>query len=88
MPLSGRPASGSLSCDEQSTETCNVPIVFVAPRSACGEPSPPPKPRHDRVVLMADQYGKLSYVDDGGLVDVREVVNTHCERKERERAQW
>jgi len=46
------------------------------------------KPRHDRVVLMADQYGKLSYVDDGGLVDVREVVNTHCERKERERAQW
>ena len=39
-------------------------------------------------MLMADQYGKLSYVDDGGLVDVREVVNTHCERKERERAQW
>jgi hypothetical protein len=43
------------------------------------EPSPPPKPKHDRVVLMADKYGKLSYVDDSGLVDVRDVVKRHCD---------
>ena len=37
---------------------------------------------------MADEFGRLNYVDDVGLVDFRDVVRRHCERKERERAQY
>ena len=29
--------------------------------------------------------GRLAYVDDGGIVDFKDVVKRHCERKERER---
>ena len=35
------------------------------------EPAPPPKPKHDRVVLMADQFGQVHYVDDGGVCPYR-----------------
>jgi hypothetical protein len=29
--------------------------------------------------------GQLAYVDDGGVVDFRDVVRRHCERKELQR---
>jgi hypothetical protein len=59
----------------------------LACRYRCVEPSPAPKPRHDREVLMVQPDGKLAYVDDGGVVNFRDVVRRHCERKERERRQ-
>jgi hypothetical protein len=34
---------------------------------------------------MAMPDGRLCYMDDGGVVDFRDVVRRHCERKERER---
>ena len=52
------------------------------------EPAPAPKPRHDREVLMVQPDGKLAYVDDGGVVDFRDVVRRHCERREKERRDW
>lgn len=33
---------------------------------------------------MAIPDGRLAYVDDGGVVDFRDVVRRHCERRERE----
>jgi hypothetical protein len=44
----------------------------------------------DHMVLMAGSDGRVNYYrpDDDGkpqIVDVREVVRRHCERKERER---
>jgi hypothetical protein len=56
----------------------------LACRYRAAEPAPLPKPKHDRVVLMANEFGQLSYVDDGGVVDFRDVIR-RCERKERER---
>jgi hypothetical protein len=41
--------------------------------------------QHDREVLMAMPNGQLGYMDDGGIVDVRDVVRRHCQRRERER---
>ena len=29
--------------------------------------------------------GRVGYYDDGGLVDLKDVIKRHCERKERER---
>jgi hypothetical protein len=47
---------------------------------------PAPKPRVvDRVVMMADESGRVSYQDASGLVDVKDVVLAHIRRKERER---
>jgi phage terminase large subunit len=57
----------------------------LASRYRYVEPTPAPKPRHDTEVLMVQADGKLAYVDDGGVVDFRDVVRRHCERKERER---
>jgi hypothetical protein len=37
---------------------------------------------HPQSILPAG----LCYMDEGGLVDFRDVVRRHCERKERERA--
>jgi hypothetical protein len=34
---------------------------------------------------MAMPNGQLAYMDDGGVVDFRDVVRRHCERKDRER---
>jgi hypothetical protein len=62
-------------------------LRVLACRYRCVEPSPAPKPRHDREVLMVQPDGKLAYVDDGGVVNFRDVVRRHCERKERERRQ-
>jgi len=50
-------------------------------------PAPAPKPKHEREVLMVQPDGRMAYVDDGGVVDFRDVVRRHCERKERERRQ-
>jgi hypothetical protein len=33
----------------------------MATRFRAIEPVPPPKPKHDRVVLMADQFGQVHY---------------------------
>lgn len=49
------------------------------------EPSEPPKPKHDRVVLVADQYGQVHYEDDGGRVELKDVIMRHCKKRERER---
>jgi hypothetical protein len=57
----------------------------LASRYRLADPVPPPKPKHDREVLMANEFGQLYYMDDGGVVDFRDVVRNHCERKERER---
>jgi hypothetical protein len=45
----------------------------------------PPKPKHERVVLMADEHGRVHYEDDGGRVELSEVIKRHCKRRERER---
>jgi hypothetical protein len=37
---------------------------------------------------MVQPDGKLAYVDDGGVVDFRDVVRRHCERREKERRDW
>jgi hypothetical protein len=50
-------------------------------------PIQPAAPSHDREVLMAMPDGRLAYVDDGGIVDFRDVVRRYCERKDRERRQ-
>jgi len=34
---------------------------------------------------MVQPDGRLAYVDDGGVVDFRDVIRRHCERRERER---
>ena len=59
----------------------------LASRYRLPDPAPAPNPRHDREVPMAMPNGQLAYVDEGGVVDVREVVRRHCERKERKRRQ-
>jgi hypothetical protein len=58
----------------------------LATRYRLPDPPPAPKPKHDREVLMVQPDGRLAYVDDVGVVDFRDVVRRHCERKERERA--
>ena len=58
-------------------------LCAIADREATGFGSPAPK--HDRVVLIAMPNGQLCYMDDGGVVDFRDVVRRHCERRERER---
>jgi hypothetical protein len=45
----------------------------------------PPAPRRDRVVLMADQHGRLHYEDGAGPVAIQDVVRNYCLRKELER---
>ena len=43
--------------------------------------------QNGREVLMVQPDGRLAYVDDRGVVDIRDVVRRHCERTERERRQ-
>jgi hypothetical protein len=50
-------------------------------------PIPPPVPKRDRLVLVADKYGQVHYEDDAGPVSVQDVVRNYCFRKERERRQ-
>jgi len=57
----------------------------MATRFRAIEPMAPPKPKHDRVVLMADEHGRVHYEDDGGRVELSEVIKRHCKRRERER---
>ena len=45
----------------------------------------PTRPKHDRVVLMAQADSSLRYEDDGGVVALEDVIRRHCERKDRER---
>jgi hypothetical protein len=61
-----------------------LPIIAM-PACRPFHPIPPPAPKHDREVLMVQPDGRLAWVDDGGMVDFRDVVRRHCERKERER---
>ena len=58
---------------------------IMATRFRAYEPPPPPKPKHDRVVLMADAYGRVHYEDDGGRVEPMDVIWRHCKKRERER---
>jgi hypothetical protein len=37
------------------------------------------------VVLMADAQGRVGYYDDGGAVDLKDVIRRHCEQKQKER---
>jgi len=46
---------------------------------------PTTEPKHDRVVLMADAQGGVGYYDDGGGVDLKDVIRRHCEQKRKER---
>ena len=49
------------------------------------KPLAAPKPKHDCVVLMADAQGRVVYYDDGGVVDLKDVIRRHCEQKQEER---
>jgi hypothetical protein len=40
-------------------------------------------PKHDRVVLMANAQGRVGYYDDGGAVDLKDVMRRHCEQKQK-----
>jgi hypothetical protein len=40
-------------------------------------------PKHDRVVLMANAQGRVGYYDDGGPVDLKDVMRRHCEQKQK-----
>jgi superfamily II DNA or RNA helicase len=78
--------------NKQRQKQDRMPVERKALLDALGfyraaEPAPPPKPKHDREVLMVQPDGRLAYVDDAGVVDFRDVVRRHCERKERERRQ-
>ena len=57
----------------------------MATRFRAIEPLAPPPPKHDRVVLMADAQGRVHYEDDGGRVDLKDVIRRHCEQKQKER---
>jgi hypothetical protein len=57
----------------------------MATRFRAVELAPPPKPKRDRIVLMADEHGRVHYEDDAGRVDLNEVIMHHCKRRERER---
>jgi hypothetical protein len=57
----------------------------MATRFRAYEPPPPPKPKHDRVVLMVDEFGRLGYFDDGAAVTVQEAIKRHCLKRARER---
>ena len=34
---------------------------------------------------MADAHTRVHYEDDGGLVDLKDVIRRHCEQKQKER---
>ena len=34
---------------------------------------------------MADAQGRVHYEDDGGRVDLKDVIRRHCEQKQKER---
>ena len=53
----------------------------MATRFGAIEPLAPPKPKHDRVVLMADAQGRVGYYDDGGLVDLKDVIRPSRNRR-------
>jgi hypothetical protein len=59
----------------------------MATRFRAIEPAAPPKPKHDRVVLMADQFGQVHYEDDGGRVELQDVIRRHCKKRQRERSE-
>jgi hypothetical protein len=48
------------------------------------------KPKSDRIEMMANAFGQVTYVREGEdgkteIVDIRDVVREHCRRKEQER---
>ena len=43
------------------------------------------QPKRDRILLMADKQGRVGYEDDGGRVDIKDVIRRHCEQKQKER---
>jgi hypothetical protein len=57
----------------------------MATRFMAIEPPPPPAPTHSRTVLMADAQDRVCYYDDGGAVDLKDVIRRHCEQKQKER---
>lgn len=57
----------------------------MATRFRAIEPAAPPKPKRDRVVLMADQFGQVHYEDDAGRVELKDVIMRHCQGRERQR---
>jgi hypothetical protein len=52
-------------------------------RLASAGSSPPADPQASGVVLMADAQGRVDYYDDGGAVDLKDVIRRHCEQKQR-----
>ena len=56
----------------------------MATRFRAAEHRSQPKPKRDRIVLMADEFGRVHYEDDAGRVALNEVINLHCRRRERE----
>jgi hypothetical protein len=72
----------ALKHDPDRPDLWRGPCCFEC-RYACmsRQPIQPPAPKHDREVLMAMPNGQLGYMDDGGVVDFRDVVKATANAK-------